>query len=76
MAGNYGYGQVYAKCPFYISDSSKNKRIVCEGITDGCRIILAYRNSRKKEQQKRVFCDEAYQNCEIYRMLMEKYSDD
>lgn len=76
MAGDYGYAQIYAKCPFYVSDNSKLKRIVCEGITQDCKTVLVFRSGKKRLQHKQIFCDKAYKNCEIYRMLMEKYEDD
>jgi hypothetical protein len=62
-----------AKCP-YFRESSK-KKIFCEGITDDCFLSLTFISEPKRALQRRLFCDAKYENCEIYRMLEEKYED-
>lgn len=61
-------------CPFYIYDDSK-ARICCEGIVEGCELILRFRRKEGMEQQKKIFCCEHYKKCEVFRMLMAKYED-
>ena len=77
MPGDNGYSAAYAKCPFYQRDSKKPPRIVCEGITDDNYLILSFgKNPRARDKHKRIFCDAAYEHCEIYRMLTEKYEEE
>lgn len=67
------YEDATAICPFY--KASDARRISCEGVTDGSVIIQSYVSKDKRDKQKRIFCDKAYKNCEIYRMLEEKYEE-
>lgn len=69
------FKQVYVQCPFYRKDDG-NHEIVCEGLVDRNVIKLYYRAKKDWEKQIDVFCSCYYKNCEIYRMLMEKYADD
>lgn len=63
------------RCPFYKFDDGK-RRITCEGIIDDSSLSLIFRNKADQKKQLYVFCCRHYQNCEIYRMLMEnKYSE-
>lgn len=61
------------KCPFYISMDSTS--ITCEGITDDCVCKLIFKGKESKNQQRKIFCSEHYENCEIYQMLWRKYED-
>ncbi|MBP3655022.1 MAG: hypothetical protein J6J04_06370 [Oscillospiraceae bacterium] len=61
-------------CPFYRTDDGKNS-ITCEGVTDDSVVIQRYRNHALQIQQLDVFCMDHYNNCEITRMLMQKYAD-
>ncbi len=65
------YEDVDAKCPFY-KRSNKNS-ISCEGIVSNSSLTIGYVSPKEKATQKRVFCNDRYQNCEIYQMLMQKY---
>ena len=67
------YEDASAKCPFY--KSSDAKRISCEGITFGSVLIQSFSSRDKRNIQKHTFCDDRYENCEVYRVLMEKYED-
>ena len=69
------YKQIEVKCPFYKYDDGK-RRITCEGIIDDSSLALIYHNKRDYETQINVFCCEYYQNCEIYRLLMDKYDEE
>lgn len=64
------------RCPFYKFDDGK-RRITCEGIIEGSSLSLIFRKKADQETQLGVFCCRHYENCEIYRMLMEnKYSEE
>ena len=65
------YDDATVICPFY--KASDSKRISCEGFTDGSVLIQSFQSKEKKNRQKTIFCDAKYKNCEIYRMLEEKY---
>lgn len=70
---NTRYDDVYAKCPFF--KGSDDKRIACEGIADGCIITMGFSSRRKRDIQKRTFCDHKYENCELYNVIKEKYDE-
>lgn len=74
MPGTGTYLQSFVRCPFYKKDDGK-RRIVCEGIVDNSSIYLVYRYNNLFKRQLKTFCCEHYENCEVYRMLMEKYRD-
>lgn len=65
------YEDATAICPFY--KGSDPKRISCEGFTEGSVLIQSFSSKEKKNMQKQIFCDAKYQNCEVYRLLEEKY---
>ena len=69
------YRQADVRCPFYKFDDGA-KRITCEGLIDESSLALIYRRKRDYEAQIMNFCCEHYGNCEIYRMLMDKYEED
>ena len=68
------FKQADVKCPFYKFDDGR-RRITCEGIVEDCSLALIYRRKSDYEKQIDVFCCEYYKNCEVYRMLMEKYEE-
>ena len=68
------YWQVHVGCPFYRSDDGR-RRIICEGIVDGCSLSLTYQRKDEYEKQLRIFCCDQYKKCEVYRMLMDKYQE-
>ena len=67
------YDDVNAKCPFFLSSS--DRRISCEGITEGCVTNIEFKSKEKRNRHRRTLCDAKYGNCKIYRMLEEKYAD-
>lgn len=69
------YRQVHVRCPFYRSDDGR-RRIICEGITDGCSLSVTYQRKADYEMQMKTFCCEHYKKCEIYRILKEKYDEE
>lgn len=69
------YKQADVQCPFYKFDDGK-RRITCEGIIEDSSLALIYHNKNDYETQINVFCCEHYRNCEVYRLLMDKYPDE
>ena len=69
------FKQADVQCPFYKFDDGK-RRITCEGIIDDSSLALIYHNKNDYETQINVFCCEHYRNCEVYGLLMGKYSDE
>ena len=69
------YKQADVQCPFYKFDDGK-RRITCEGIIDDSSLALIYHNKQDYETQINVFCCQHYINCEVYRLLMDKYPDE
>lgn len=67
------YDDVDAKCPYF--RSSDKREITCEGIADGCITALKFESQKKRNLHRSVFCDAKYKNCEIFRMLEEKYEE-
>lgn len=62
-----------AKCPYY--KSSDKRKILCEGITEDCTTTLTFVSPPKRNLHREIFCDARYQNCEVYKMLTEKYEE-
>lgn len=67
------YEDVRVLCPFFVARGKK--RIECEGITDDCKTVLRFNTVGKKHQHRQVFCERMYKNCEVYRMLIQKYEE-
>ena len=67
------YDDVNALCPYF--QSSGRKEICCEGITDGSFTNIKFRSGDKRDMHRRIFCDAKYKNCEVYRMLEQKYEE-
>ena len=63
------------QCPFW--RRLNGQRIGCEGLTDHCRIILAFDSPYKRDQHEEIFCCEHYRRCEICRAVIEaKYAEE
>lgn len=67
------YDICLAKCPFFISSGKKN--VLCEGITNDCNNNILFTTEQARNQHRRIFCDAKYENCELYKVLEEKYQD-
>lgn len=74
IPGDGSYLRAFVRCPFFKRDDGK-RRIVCEGIMDDSSICLTFRYDNLFKRQVETFCCKKYQNCEVYRMLMEKYKE-
>lgn len=67
------YDTCLAKCPFFIS--SGKKTVLCEGITDDCLQKLIFTSEEARNLHRKIFCDESFENCEIYKIVLDKYQD-
>ena len=68
------YNESNVKCPFFLCCGKKT--ITCEGITSDCRLKLLFIDEKNRELHREIFCDNKYQNCELYSMLEKKYEED
>lgn len=76
------YDNCHAQCPFFISSGKQHIQgvkardyIKCEGITSDCTIDLVFATEDKKNLHRKIFCDNRYGNCEIYKTLEKKYEE-
>lgn len=70
------YRQVYVKCPFYLYDDGA-RRICCEGIAPETTVATMFRHRGQLQQHMRIFCENAFTCCELYRAVMAaKYEDE
>ena len=69
------YRQIEVRCPFYKTDDGQ-RRIVCEGVDDHSTVSVNYRRRADLHKRISVFCAGNYENCLVYRMLMEKYEEE
>lgn len=69
------YRQVLVQCPFYLYDDGAG-RICCEGAVDGTTMATLFRRRGALQQHMRIFCENAYACCKLYRAVMTKYDDD
>ena len=65
----------YAKCPYYKRSDCK-KQVTCDGLCDGCSLILRYDRQEDLLIQVKTFCCDKYKTCEVYQMLKQIYEDD
>ncbi|MBR2870617.1 MAG: hypothetical protein IKB98_04495 [Clostridia bacterium] len=63
-----------ARCPFYKRDKDMRK-IACEGLVPRSNIIVSFAYLKDFEKHFFSFCGKEYQNCLIFRALMEKYNE-
>lgn len=67
------WGTAEIRCPFF--KKHEPKAISCEGITEDCVLRLVFTSQEGRERQESIFCSSAYEKCEIYRAIMEKYEE-
>lgn len=61
---------VYVKCPFF--KKAEKMKITCEGPHDDCQCLnQIYKNNNARNKQLKIFCQNEYKKCEIYRMIEE-----
>ena len=68
--------QADIKCPFFRNENEKEKSINCEGILNGSVVCSRFRSPKKREKQLRLFCEDEYTRCEIYKAIDVKYRDE
>ena len=72
--GRYGADRYTADdvlCPYF--RRFRPLKICCEGITDDCTLQLSFQNRAALDRQAGIFCIAAWKNCEIARILEDKY---
>lgn len=75
MCPSGSFKQVDVQCPFYKYDDGR-RRITCEGLIDKSSLALIYLTRVDYDKQMDDFCCKQYKNCEVYRMLIQKYEED
>ena len=63
-----------AKCPFFHEHTAIT--IACESPIPGSTVRMTFRGKTVKKTQYDVFCCNHYKNCELFRLVMEKYAED
>lgn len=62
-------------CPFYIREKG-DQRIHCEGCYQKCSTCLSFYSKTEKVKHLKQFCEDQYEECRVYKMLMrEKYKE-
>jgi len=61
------------RCPFFRGENRQWNKIVCEGLGDAKSISWEFdrQDERQRIRQMEVFCQDHYENCEVYRMILE-----
>lgn len=60
----------YVKCPFF--HKTDKLKITCEGPHDDCQCLnQIYKSNNGRDKQLKLYCQDQYEKCEIYRMLVE-----
>lgn len=67
------YDDVYAKCPFF--QTGEKKRIVCEGLIDKTKCVQLFATGVEREEHRRAYCDDNYEQCCVYAALARKYEE-
>lgn len=66
------------KCPFFVGSSkntSKNKKLICEGVNSYSSLYLHFANEGKWKEHLTKYCNNDWSNCLVAKMLMGKYED-
>ena len=73
-----GWREKVALCPFFLREDSRTHKIICEGLGDAECMAWYFRkkDERQRIRQLEIFCQDRYQNCELYRMIRESKYDD
>lgn len=62
------YGNRRILCPFFRTQDRLS--VGCEAPFDGPVLTLYFPTRAEKEKQTRIFCEDCYTRCEIYRCVM------
>ena len=52
------------RCPFFVAHD--DREIVCEGLIDGCRSCMRFRESAGKKFHQGNYCEGDFRRCEMY----------
>lgn len=69
MTPNSTYMRNHAKCPFYRGDTQQS--VICEGFLQGSTVSVRFATQRDMQKHCGLFCCDMYENCEVYRMIVE-----
>lgn len=73
MSSTAGTGNI--KCPFFRRHGEY--QISCEGVMEDSTTNVVFKTAKKKLFFLQTYCENHYEKCEYYRMLMqEKYKDE
>lgn len=65
---------VYVKCPYYRREVRKERKIMCEGLTDGTDLYQRFPSLEAMQAHKKAFCNrQSYGSCPIAKALNGKY---
>ena len=56
------------KCPFFVAHN--DSEIVCEGMIDGCRSCMRFRETTRKKFHQETYCEKEYTRCEMYCSIL------
>lgn len=68
------YLQGRAICPFYLMDNTQPPNIHCEGLEEGNKIIMQFRNGIQKKDYFDDYCAGYYWQCPVYQIVNQKYT--
>ena len=52
------------RCPFFVAHNCTE--IVCEGLIEGCRSCMRFKESGRKAFHQATYCEQEYKRCEMY----------
>ena len=61
-------GTKHIQCPFFVAHNSTE--IVCEGIIEGCRCCMKFKEAELKHFHQETFCENQFKRCEMYLSIM------
>lgn len=62
------------RCPFFRGHTSRD--IGCEGLSEETSIRLIFPGKSARDRHEEIFCINRFENCELYRAILEKYEED
>ena len=62
------------RCPFFVAHSEQE--IVCEGMIEGCRSCLRFRETAGKKFHQDTYCEKEYKRCEMFLSIQHWRWDD
>lgn len=62
LSSTSGTGDI--KCPYFVAHN--DIEIMCEGLIDGCRSCMRFRETGKKAFHQEMYCEGEYKRCEMF----------